>query len=97
MPHFPKSFFKESRGVWYVEIDRKQHNLGPDRVAAFARYHELMRKKPTPVDVTMALGAVDAFFGWVKSNKAPTYRRVVRAASPRLREGHPVEPPCLQP
>ena len=71
MPHFPKPFFKEGRGVWYVEIDRKQHNLGPDKEAAYARYHELMRAKPKPVDATMALGVIDAFFGWVKSNKAP--------------------------
>jgi hypothetical protein len=35
MPHFPKPFFKKSRGVWYVEIDRHQYNLGPDRDEAF--------------------------------------------------------------
>ena len=71
MAHFPKPFFKEGRGLWYVEIDRKQHNLGSDRDAAFARYHELMKKKPKPVDNTMALGVVDTFFGWVKDNKSP--------------------------
>ena len=41
MPHFPKPFFKKGRGVWYVEIDRKQINLGPDRDEAFRRYHQL--------------------------------------------------------
>lgn len=35
MPHFPKPFFKERRGIWYVEIDRKQYNLGPDKDQAF--------------------------------------------------------------
>jgi hypothetical protein len=71
MPHYPKPFFKEGRGVWYVEIGRKPHNLGPDCEVAFTRYHELMREKRKPVDHTMALGIVDAFFGWVKGNKSP--------------------------
>ena len=47
MPHFPKPFFKKGRGVWYVEIDRKQVNLGPDRDEAFRRYHQLMTQ-PQP-------------------------------------------------
>ena len=39
MPHFPKPFFKKARGLWYVEINRQQVNLGPDREAAFRQYH----------------------------------------------------------
>jgi integrase/recombinase XerD len=42
MPHFPKPFFKKSRGVWYIEVGRKQVDLGPDRKEAFRRYHALM-------------------------------------------------------
>jgi integrase len=68
MPHFPKPFFKEGRGVWYVEIDRRQHNLGPDKEAAFARYHELMRNRPKPVDRMTAIGIVRTFFDWVQTN-----------------------------
>ncbi len=30
MPHFPKPFYKKTRGLWYVEINRKQINLGHD-------------------------------------------------------------------
>ena len=30
MAHYPKPFFKKARGVWYVEINRRQVNLGPD-------------------------------------------------------------------
>jgi integrase len=70
MPHFPKPFFKAKRGCWYVEIDRHQHNLGPDRDAAFALYHELMRKRPRPIDCTHVVGVLDAFLGWVKDNKS---------------------------
>ncbi len=42
MARFPKPFFKKASGVWYVEIHRKQINLGPDREEAFRKYHELM-------------------------------------------------------
>lgn len=42
MPHFPKPFFRKSRSLWYVELDGKQVNLGPDREAAFKRYHQFM-------------------------------------------------------
>ena len=34
MAHFPKPFFKKARGLWYVEINRQQFNLGADREAA---------------------------------------------------------------
>ena len=42
MAHFPKPFFKKARGIWYVEINRKQVNLGPDKDEAFRQYHQLM-------------------------------------------------------
>jgi hypothetical protein len=29
MSHYPKPFFRKSRGLWYVQIADKQHNLGP--------------------------------------------------------------------
>lgn len=42
MPHYPKPFFRKSRKLWSVQLDGKQVNLGPDRPAAFHRYHEWM-------------------------------------------------------
>lgn len=44
MAHYPKPFFKKARRLWYVEINRKQINLGPDREAAFQQYHQLMAR-----------------------------------------------------
>ena len=38
---FP-SRFSAPRGLWYVQLDGKQDNLGPDREEAFRRYHDLM-------------------------------------------------------
>ena len=53
MPHFPKPFFRPSRGLWYVQIRGKQINLGPDQDAAFQRYHDLMRQ-PKPAAAARA-------------------------------------------
>ena len=43
MPHYPKPFFREERGRWYVQLNGMQHNLGRDWDDAFRRYHELMQ------------------------------------------------------
>ena len=65
MPHFPKPFFKKGRGVWYVEIDRKQLNLGPDREEAFRHYHQLLTEpKPQSVPSDSVLGVVDVYLEW---------------------------------
>ena len=40
MPHYPKPFFRKYRQLWYVQIDGRQINLGPDRDAAFAQYRD---------------------------------------------------------
>lgn len=72
MPHFPKPFFKKSRGLWYVEIDRKQINLGRDREEAFRRYHELMAEpKRQEVQSWLVPALVDQFLDWVQRNRSP--------------------------
>ena len=72
MPHFPKPFYRKSRGLWYVQIDGKQHNLGPDRDQAFDAYHDLMRQpQPTKVVGDSVLAIIDAFLDWCQKNRAP--------------------------
>lgn len=72
MPHFPKPFFKKSRGVWYVEINRKQINLGPDRAKAFRVYHELMvQPREQKVSPESLAAIVDAFLEWTHKHRAP--------------------------
>lgn len=44
MPHYPKPFFRPKKNRWYVQLDGKHVNLGPDRDSAFLRYHEVMRQ-----------------------------------------------------
>jgi integrase len=72
MPHFPKPFFKKSRRCWYVEINRKQIKLSPDREEAFRRYHELMTKpqeRHVPSESLAAL--IDTFLEWCQKHRAP--------------------------
>ena len=75
MPHYPKPFFKKGRGLWYVEINRKQVNLGPDREEAYRRYHQLMvEPRDLAVPSDSLAGVIDAFLGWVQKNRsASTY------------------------
>lgn len=72
MPHFPKPFFRKPRGLWYVQIDGKQHNLGPDRERAFEMYHELMRRPQSrPVASGSVVAIVEAFLDWCRKHRAP--------------------------
>jgi integrase/recombinase XerD len=84
MPHFPKPFFKAKRGVWYVEINRKQHNLGPDKDEAFRRYHELMAA-PEPARSVVASGELVL----AVIDEAYPDLRVVSATDTILRWQHP--------
>ena len=41
----PEPFFRPKKNRWYVQLGGKQINLGPDEVAAFRRYHEIMAQR----------------------------------------------------
>lgn len=73
MPHFPKSFFRKSRGLWYVQIDGKQHNLGADQDAAFDQYHRLMQqpKEHRQVAPEAVASLIDQFLDWTEKHRAP--------------------------
>jgi integrase len=71
VPKFPKPFFRAPRGLWYVQLDGKQINLGPDRDAAFASYHELMtRPSRRPVATDSVAAILDAFLDWCRHHRA---------------------------
>ncbi|MBX3451557.1 MAG: hypothetical protein KF777_18495 [Planctomycetaceae bacterium] len=76
MPHFPKPFFRKSRNLRYVQLDGQQHNLGPDREAAFATYHELMGKprERRTIRADSVAVLVDSFLDFTQKNQAPDTR-----------------------
>ena len=74
MPQYPKPFFRARRGLWYVQLDGKQVNLGRDQDDAFRRYHELMgrpREVPRQVVGETVLAVLDAFLDWCQKHRAP--------------------------
>lgn len=73
MPQYPKPFFRASRALWYVQLEGRQLNLGPDRDEAFRRYHELMarrREAPVPIRGESVVAILDAFLGWCSKHRA---------------------------
>ncbi len=77
MKKFPKPWYRPSRGVWYVTLYGKQHNLGPDREAAFKTYAELLANPPKegqeeapPVPPTLLVGLIKAFMADLRANAA---------------------------
>lgn len=78
MPHFPKPYFRRSRRQFYVQVDGHEFTLGPDREAAFAKYHEVMRDRPQPQSASdrpsvgpLVVALTDEFLDWCKKNRAP--------------------------
>ena len=83
MARFRKPFFRPDRGLWYVQLDGKQTNLGPDKDAAFKAYYGLMQQRaaatkpvaPSAPDQQLVVVIVDEFLDWCEKHQAPdTYR-----------------------
>ncbi len=76
MKKFPKPWFRPTRGVWYVTLDGKQHNLGPDKNRAFEAYKKLLaepKKRDIPSDAVVSM--IDQYLEWCKKHRRPeTYR-----------------------
>ena len=70
MPHHPKPFYRPARKLWYVQINGRQHNLGPDEAAAFENYHALMAR-PEPVASELVAGILDGFLDWCQRHRKP--------------------------
>ena len=78
MAHYPKPFFRAPRGLWYVQIDGRQINLGADKDAAFKTYHGLMQQRDqVPAQPIASAGSplvvviVDEFLDWCQKHRAP--------------------------
>lgn len=72
MAHFPEPFFKKSRGVWCVEINRKQINFGPDKDEPFRQYDQPMgQSRGQVVSADLLVDIINAFLEWTHKNRAP--------------------------
>jgi integrase len=71
----PKPFLRKQTETWYVQIGKRQINLGPDKELAWAKYHELMAAAD---DLNYYQATVvqllDTYLGWCqKRRSAGTY------------------------
>src|SRR3954447_26765027 len=79
----PKPFYRTQTGSFYVQLDARQINLGPDEAEAYRRWHLLkagtdesviaaMNVAAKPIDTPLAVTVqqlVKRYLGWQDSNK----------------------------
>jgi integrase len=69
-----KPYFKKSHKSWFVELNRKQINLGKDKEQAFQEYHRLMAEYKADIPVSQRATVaelVEQFLAWNKASRAP--------------------------
>lgn len=70
MARRPQPWLRSDRGLWYVQLDGRQHNLGSNEEEAFRQFHEMLaRPKEAPVPGTAIL-VMDDFLTWCKKHRA---------------------------
>jgi len=90
MPHFPKPFFRPNRNTWYVQVGKKQINLGPDKKKAFRRYHDLMREeRPAHAPCVKIVELIDEFLEFVRQNQSAGTFEWYRFQLQRFAERYP--------
>jgi integrase len=74
MKKFPKPWYRPSRGVWYVTLDGKQHNLGSDQAKAFEKYKRLLNQPkshcPSAIPPDTVVAVIDRFLDWCQEHRA---------------------------
>jgi len=70
----PEPFFRADRGLWYVQVRGKQHNLGRDEDEARRQWHNLMsHSDPIPKandGSPFVVALTDEFLTWNESHRA---------------------------
>lgn len=65
---YPKPFFRKQTGTWYVQIGKKQHNLGPDHDEAQRKYGALLAGRQEPGQDATVAAVVHLFLTWSKEH-----------------------------
>ena len=67
----PKPFFRDFNQTWYLQLGKKQINLGRDEKAAFDQYHKIMTDRDVMTSVTLpASKFFEAYLQWLSEKKA---------------------------
>src|SRR4029434_695818 len=65
-----KPFFRKQTKTWYVQIGKKQHNLGADEAEAKRKYHVLMIGHRPVNDETTVVELLVRFLEWNKQHRS---------------------------
>ena len=63
-----KLWYRKDRKAWFVTIDGKRHNLGPDKKKAEKEFHKLMAADAPPPDDILAVDMLDRFLIWTNQS-----------------------------
>ena len=72
----PQPFFRKQTRSWYVQIGKRQINLGKDKEAAWEKYHGLMAERHRLAALTTTVvNILEAYLAWCQTRRAEgTYR-----------------------
>ncbi|MEM9943000.1 MAG: phage integrase SAM-like domain-containing protein, partial [Planctomycetota bacterium] len=71
-----KPFFRTQTKSWYVQLGKRQINLGKDEKAAWKKYHELMLEENEPAEVDFVVDLLDQYLDWLFKHRKPgTYKK----------------------
>ena len=76
----PQPFYRPKKNRWYVQLDGKQINLGPDEAKAWATYHEIMTERSkssspaqyhaSQTNAPLVVSVLDQFLDWLEHRVA---------------------------
>lgn len=91
MARNPKPWYRNDREAWFVTLNGERHNLGPNREAAFRRFHELMLEPKTRVIASSEslVRIIDEFLEWAQKHRSPETYEWYRYRLQRFAEKHP--------
>lgn len=105
----PKPWQRKDTGVWYVQIGKKQINLGRDKKKAETKANQLIREAMRNEGVAPAGGytvgeIVASYKSWLEKNRAPTTASVLGGVLDRFLSAakcsdlpaHKLTPPIVQ-
>jgi len=67
----PKPFYRRFTKTWYVQIGKRQINLGRDKKLAWAKYHELMAQRDSVADQFATVAQLfDVYLEWCLTRRS---------------------------
>lgn len=93
MARRPKPWYRKDRDAWFVTIDGKRHNLGPDKDEAFDRFYRLMAQpQQRSIRSDSLVTMIDAFLDWTHRNRSADTYEWYRYRLQRFAERYPALP-----